>query len=93
MLLRNKAVLWRELAGEAILLDPQEGCSYNLNAVGTLIWKMLDGEHSINDIVAAICEKYEVEQEQALEDTETLLNDLHNCNLLINQVSPSQIIV
>lgn len=93
MLLRNKAVLWRELAGEAILLDPQEGCSYNLNAVGTLIWKMLDGEHSISDIAAAICEKYEVEQKQAIEDIELLLNDLRNNKLLSDQVSSSQIIV
>jgi hypothetical protein len=36
MLLRNNAVLWRELDGEAILLDPKEGCPYNLNAIGTL---------------------------------------------------------
>lgn len=93
MLLRNKAVLWRELDGEAILLDPQEGCSYNLNAVGTLIWKMLDGTHSINEIVSAICEKYEVEQEQALKDLELLLNDLRSCKLISHQVSPSQIIV
>jgi hypothetical protein len=86
MLLRNTTVLWRELDGEAILLNPKEGCSYNLNHVGTLIWKMLDGEHTPNEIVKTICELYEVEYEQALQDVERLLDDLRDNNLLSNSI-------
>lgn len=76
MLVRNPSVLWRELDGEAILLDPQAGCSYNLNPVGTLIWKLLDGQHSEEDIVTAICEAYEVTAQQAGQDVQHLLDDL-----------------
>lgn len=76
MLVRNPSVLWRELDGEAILLDPQAGCSYNLNPVGTLIWKLLDGQHDAEAIIAAICEAYEVEPEQARQDVQLLLNEL-----------------
>jgi hypothetical protein len=90
MLLRNTSVLWRELDGEAILLNPKEGCSYNLNNVSTLIWKMLDGEHTPEDIAKTICELYEVEYEQALQDIERLLDELRDNNLLIDGVSPSQ---
>jgi hypothetical protein len=93
MLLRNRAVLWRELDGEAILLDPQSGYSYSLNAVGTLIWIMLDGTHSLEDIAGAICEKYEVEQAQAIQDIDHLVMDLRTCKLLSDQVSPSQSMV
>jgi Coenzyme PQQ synthesis protein D (PqqD) len=89
MPLRNKAVLWRELDGEAILLDPKQGCSYNLNQVGTLVWRMLDGQHTTADIVEAICEAYEVEPELALQDLELLLGDLRSNNLLSSGVSPS----
>lgn len=81
MLVRNPSVLWRELDGEAILLDPQAGCSYNLNPVGTLVWKLLDGRHSTEDIVAAICEAYEVESEQASRDVHYLFDDLLTNNL------------
>jgi hypothetical protein len=84
MLLRNQAVLWRELDGEAILLDPKEGCSYNLNAVGTLIWRMLDGTHSTHEIVTAICTFYEVEYEQANQDVEQLLDDMRKNNLVVS---------
>ena len=82
MLVRNPSVLWRELDGEAILLDPQAGCSYNLNPVGTLIWKLLDGQHSAEDIVAAICEAYDVEPEQASRDVQYLFEDLLTNNLV-----------
>ncbi len=89
MLFRNDKVLWRELDGEAILLDPKEGCSYNLNVIGTLIWKMLDGEHTTSDIAAAICEAYEVDFEQALHDVQQLLDDLCANHLLSNAATPS----
>ena len=90
MLLRNASVLWRELDGEAILLNPKEGCSYNLNNVGTMIWKLLDGKHSIDDIAKTICELYEVEHEQALQDVRQLLNELRANNLVSDSTTPSR---
>ncbi|HVB73492.1 MAG TPA: PqqD family protein [Ktedonobacteraceae bacterium] len=89
MIIRNSAVLWRELDGEAILLYQQEGCSFNLNPVGTLIWKMLDGQHTPSDMATAICEAYEVEHEQAQHDVEQLLDNLRQYNLLIDSDSTS----
>ncbi len=90
MLVRSSSVLWRELDGEAILLDPQAGCSYNLNRVGTLVWKLLDGQHDTEDLVAAICAAYEVEPEQARRDVERLLDDLLT-NKLAGLSSPSHV--
>ncbi|HLI07100.1 MAG TPA: PqqD family protein [Ktedonobacteraceae bacterium] len=87
MLKRNDTVLWRELDGEAVLLDSRAGCSYNLNQVGTLIWKLLDGTHSVAEIVAAICASYEVEAEQAAQDVEQLLEELEKHNLLVKASS------
>lgn len=87
MLLRNGVVLWRELDGEAILLDPQEGCSYNLNRVGTFIWKLLDGARDIEGIAAALCEAYEVDFSQALHDVEQLVNELREHKLLSESIT------
>lgn len=88
MLQRNSAVLWRELDGEAVILDSAAGCSYNLNAAGTMIWKLLDGVHTPDDIAAAICQTYEVEHEQALRDVEDIIEDLRRNNLLVEVASP-----
>ncbi len=90
MLVRSSSVLWRELDGEAILLDPRAGCSYNLNPVGTLIWKLLDGQHDAEAIVTAICEAYEVEPEQAERDMQHLLNELLT-NKLVGISAPSSV--
>ena len=89
MLKRNAAILWRELGGEAVLLDPTVGCSYTLNEVGTLIWKSLDGQHQKEAIAQRICDLYEVEYEQAIQDVETIIADLQHNNLLyVQQASP-----
>jgi hypothetical protein len=87
MLQRNNAVLWRELDGEAVLLNPEAGSSYTLNRVGTLIWKMLDGKHTPDDIATAICQLYKVEHEQALQDVANILADLRSNNLLNDYTS------
>lgn len=82
MVQRNRIILWRELAGEAVLLDPQNGCSYSLNSVGTTIWKLLDGVHTAEDIATQLSLSYAVDQEQALHDTEALIADLNNYQLV-----------
>ena len=87
LLQRNEAVLWRELEGEAVLLAPAEGCTYNLNRVGTVIWKSLDGNHTADDIASVICQEFEVEHEQALQDVENILTELLNNNLLLGDVT------
>ena len=89
MLQRNTSILWRELDGEAVLLSPTAGSSYNLNHVGTFIWKLLDGKHTPADIATMICEVYEVEFEQALQDVQSILADMRANNLL-NEVPTSQ---
>ncbi len=86
MLQKHSSILWRELDGEAVLLSPAEGCSYNLNPVGTFIWKMLDGTHSASAIADAICQDYEVEYAQALQDVENIIADLQQNHLV--QESP-----
>lgn len=89
MLQRNSTILWRELDGEAVLLSPAAGSSYNLNQVGTYIWKLLDGTHSSTAIATAVCEAYEVTFEQALQDVEAILADLR-ANQLLNEAPTSQ---
>ncbi|HYT35356.1 MAG TPA: PqqD family protein [Ktedonobacteraceae bacterium] len=91
MLQRNPSILWRELDGEAVLLSPSAGSSYNLNQVGAFIWKMLDGKHTSENIAAAICQVYEVEYEQALQDVENILLEMLNNNLLNESLAPQVI--
>jgi SynChlorMet cassette protein ScmD len=44
-------VLREEFDDWAILFDPETGAAFGLNPTGVFIWKLLDGDHSPEDIV------------------------------------------
>ncbi len=44
-------VLREEFDDWAILFDPDSGNAFGLNPTGVFIWKLLDGNHSPEDIV------------------------------------------
>lgn len=44
-------VLREEFDDWAILFDPDSGSAFGLNPVGVYIWKHLDGQHTLQDIL------------------------------------------
>ena len=54
---------------EAVLVLPSRGKINVLNELGTRIWTLADGEHTVKEIVAAICMTYEIDQSTAEQDT------------------------
>ena len=63
-------ILWRSVGSETIVVDPDSGASFVLNAVGAFIWELVDGERTIADITSEICDSYEVTPERAQADIE-----------------------
>jgi SynChlorMet cassette protein ScmD len=49
-------VLREEFDDWAILFDPDTGNTFGLNPIGVLIWKQLDGHHTLDAIVNGIRE-------------------------------------
>lgn len=52
-------VLREEFDDWAILFDPDTGNTFGLNPLGVLIWKQLNGHHTLADIVGKIREAAE----------------------------------
>ena len=52
-------VLREEFDDWAILFNPDTGNTFGLNPLGVLIWKHLDGHHTLHDIVNNIAEAAE----------------------------------
>ncbi len=61
-------ILWRAAGSETIVVDPDSGASFMLNAVGAGVWELVDGEKTIADITSAICDAYDVAPERAQRD-------------------------
>jgi len=68
--------------GETVLLDLSTGRYYTLNRLGSVIWEYCAGYHTISDIHAILCDRFEVAPERALDDLVTLVNELIQEGLL-----------
>lgn len=75
------------LEGEAVLLNLDNGMYYSLNRVGTVIWELYDGQRTLADILEKICERFEVEDNQARQDLLTITSQLVEQKLLIKAES------
>ena len=54
-----------------MLFDPDTGNAFGLNPVGVFIWKRLDGNHTVNNILEELrrdCEEIPKEAEAHLKD-------------------------
>lgn len=63
-------------AGEAVLMLPARGQIKVLNEVGTRVWELIDGNRSIDQVVAVICKEYDVDPDRALSDTLAFIDEL-----------------
>lgn len=77
-------VVFRELEGEAVILDLESGTYFGLDAVGTQIWRGLDRRDSIEAIVTALVETYDVDRDTADGDVRRLMTQLVDRGLLLN---------
>lgn len=76
-------VVFRELDGEAVILNLDTGTYFGLDDVGTRIWRHLDRRDPIDALVGALVEEYDVEPEQARADVGRLIGQLVEKGLLV----------
>lgn len=68
--------------GELLILNREQEQIHQLNPVASFIWKELDGQVPIEQLVMAITNKYDVEQDVAKHDLESLLSELSDLQLI-----------
>jgi len=75
-------VVFRDLAGEAVLLNLSTGTYYGLDAVGTRIWHLLADHGTTEEIVKTLLDEFEVEENQLRRDVDDLIRQLIDKGLL-----------
>ncbi len=78
---RSDQIASRKIADEILLVPIRTSAHqklgvYTLNGTGALIWELIDGRRRLSDLVDAVVDRFEVERDQALRDTETFCQDL-----------------
>ena len=78
----DEKTAYRIIEDEAVVVNVNESTFHTLNPVATLIWKNLDGNNRVEDLVQIIGEEFDVDPETALKDCIEFINDLLKKNLI-----------
>ena len=86
MKIRKEFVL-REIAGDYIIIPTGKTTLafkglITVNEVGAALWKMLQSEKSLDELVKAILDEYDVEERVAREDIQEFLETLGKNGIL-----------
>lgn len=76
-------VVFRDLAGEAVILNLASSTYFGLNEVGTRMWNLLAEHGSTEPVLATLLEEYEVEEAPLRQDLEALLRTLSEKGLIV----------
>ena len=89
-LLRPSAdVIFRELEGEAVLLDLSSSRYFGLNAVGTRVWTLIASGSTMAQLTAAMAAEFDGDPEQIARDVCELLAELTERGLVVRGAGPA----
>lgn len=77
-----KDQVWCEMAGEAVILHLKSGIYYGLNPVGARIWSLIQDPRTVDSVLTALVEEYEVDPNRCEQDLFALLQDLQDRGLI-----------
>ena len=87
---RNADFLLREVAGRQVIVpvgaavDAFSGM-ITVNQTGAFLWEQLEKEQTLDSLVQAVTDTYEVEPERAKQDVEVFLEKLRTTGALIEE--------
>jgi len=84
---RAEGVILRSIAGETLLVPTQGGLAdlqriYALHGIGACIWDHLDGTRNLDDVLAAVLDRYEVNASDARADIRAFMDSLSGSKLV-----------
>ena len=75
-------VMFREVSGEAVLLDLTKGQYYGLDEIGCRVWSLLHEGASVAAILDELVAEYDVEGSVLSADIEELIGELRAAGLV-----------
>jgi len=79
----SDGVVFRELDGEAVLLNLDSGMYFGLDRVGTRAWQLLEQHGRIEDVIDRLREQYDVAPDILRPDVARLLASLLEKGLIV----------
>jgi hypothetical protein len=83
-------VLYRDLEGQAVILDLSSGLYFGLNEVGTRIWTLMAEGRDISAIVQALVREFDADESTIERDVRDLVDVLRSRNLISSTTGDSK---
>ncbi len=80
---RVERLVVQQVAGSAVLLNPDSGEYYGLDEVGGRVWELCDGTHSVLQIATLLAQEYDAPLATIQADVLDLLEDLAREKLVL----------
>lgn len=80
--LRHPDTASRTFESEVVIVAPGRNMVRMLNPVGSRIWELADGQHTMEEITATLLQEYDVSPQVALNSTQQFMGELTNKGLL-----------
>ncbi len=80
---RKETISWREFGADGILLDPRSGDYFEINEVGLMIWKHIDGQKTIEQIIEELADHFDADGEDLVKDTAEFIEDLISKGIIL----------
>lgn len=83
----TEKIVWRNIDGEAVILNMDTGAYYSLNKTGSLIWALLCEGKALEDIITHLSDTYEIPEKRARTDILSAIDDFKKESLVIPKES------
>jgi hypothetical protein len=80
---RGAQVIAQKAANDLLLFNIDDGNYYSLNEIGSRIWELCDGNHSVSQLVGVLAAEYNAPNEDLEKDVAELLETLQSGNLIV----------
>ena len=80
----SEAAVFRELDGEAVILQLDSGTYFGLDRVGTRVWQLIEAHGSLDLVVRHMLDEFDVDAERLAADVERLVSELLQKGLLVS---------
>ena len=82
MLKLSKKVVFKEVDDQIVLIHLDSGFYYSLNETASFILQLIQQEKDKDEIVASLCDEYDVSEGQARQDLDECLESLRQEEIL-----------
>ncbi len=79
-------IIWRRIGDEIVVIKDDGLSVHVLNKTATHIWEMCNGDCGTDEIVASLCERFDVSLKEASADVTDLLEKLAQIGLVTARV-------